>query len=311
MEARTFGERVQATVDRTLGRTPIELSSPWVFFVIAFGITWAFWIPAIFLGLTFDSALGLVFLLLGLTGPGIAGVGLMYLLYEEESRTDFWDRVTNPRRIGRRWYLAVFLYPPVTFAVAAGVDILLGGRGYFLGGWVPQLTSNPAAFLPTLLFASLPPILEELGWRGYALDQLQRTRSALAAGLILGVMWAVWHLPLFLIGGTNQHDVVGFLTLRFWLFMVGVVALSVAFTWIHNGTGGTILASIMLHSWTNFTLQTVEGTLRTDIFFYAVVLWLFVVLVTVLRGADTLTKNENIPHPSLKTLPGDERQIPH
>ncbi len=291
------------TVGRTLGKTSVSLSSPWVFFGITFAITWGFWIPAMLLGLRFDSALGLAFLLLGLTGPGIAGVGLMYLLYDDGSRKDFWDRVTNPRRIRGRWYLAVLLYPPLTFAVAAVMDIILGGRGYFVGGWVPQITTNPAAFLPTLLFSSLPPILEELGWRGYALDQLQRTRSALAAGIVLGAVWAVWHLPLFFIGGTNQHDAVGFLTTRFWLFMIGVVALSVAFTWIHNGTGGTILASIMLHSWTNFTLQTFEGTLRTDVFFYAIVLWAFVVLVVVLRGADTLTRNENIPHPTLKTEP--------
>jgi membrane protease YdiL (CAAX protease family) len=296
---------MEETVDRTLGGTSISLSSPWVFFAITFAITWGFWLPAMVLGLTFDSALGLGFLLLGLTGPGIAGVGLMYLLYDDGSRRDFWDRVTNPRRIGGRWYLAILLYPPLTFAVAAGIDILLGGSGYTLGGWVPQIASNPTAFLPTLLFSSLPPVLEELGWRGYALDQLQRTRSALSAGLILGAIWAIWHLPLFLIGGTNQHDVVGFLTLRFWLFMVGVVALSVAFTWIHNGTGGTILASIMLHSWTNFTLQTVEGTLRTDVLFYAVVLWGFVVLVTVVWGAETLTSHDDIPHPTLKTQPSD------
>lgn len=226
------------TTGRTIGNTDIEWSSPWVFFVLTFAITWGFWLPAIVFDLAFDNVLGLVLLLLGLLGPGLAGVVLMKLLYTESAQKDFWDRVTNVRRIGGRWFLAVLLYAPLTFAIAAGIDILLGGTGYFVGDWVPQLASNPAAFLPTLLFSTLPPVLEELGWRGYALDQLQRTRTALAAGLILGVIWAAWHLPLFLIEGTNQHDTVGFLTTRFWLFMIGVVALSVAFTWIHNGTGG-------------------------------------------------------------------------
>lgn len=272
-----------------------------MFFAITFAFTWAFWIPAIVLDLAFDNLLGLVLLLLGLLGPGITGVVLMKLLYTERAQRDFWDRVTNVRRIGGRWYLAVFLYAPMLFAIAAGIDIALGGTGYFFGGWVSQLTSNPAAFLPTLLFATLPPVLEELGWRGFALDQLQRTRTALAAGLILGAVWAAWHLPLFFIDGTNQHDAVGFLTTRFWLFMVGVVALSVAFTWIHNGTGGSILASIMLHSWTNFTLQTVEGTLRTDVIFYIGTLWGFVVLVAVIYGAKTLASHDDLPHPALKS----------
>ncbi|WP_255681425.1 CPBP family intramembrane glutamic endopeptidase [Natrinema sp. SYSU A 869] len=262
--------------------------------------------PAIIFDLAFDNALGLALLLLGLLGPGLSGVVFMKLQYTESAQKDFWDRVTNLRRIGLQWYLAIFLYAPVLFAIAAGIDIALGGTGYFVADWVSQLTSNPAAFLPTLLFSTLPPVLEELGWRGYALDQLQRTRTALAAGLILGVIWAVWHLPLFLIEGTNQHDAVGFLTTRFWLFMIGVVALSVAFTWIHNGTGGSILASILLHSWTNFTLQTFEGTLRTDILFYLGTLWGFVVVVTILYGAKTLARHDNIPHPALKSEPAVE-----
>lgn len=275
-----------------------------MFFAVTFAITWGFWVPAIVFDLAFDTVLGLALLLLGLLGPGLSGVAFMKLQYTESAQRDFWDRVTNIRRIGLRWYLAVFLYAPVTFAIAAVIDIALGGTGYFVADWVPQLTSNPAAFLPTLLFSTLPPVLEELGWRGYALDQLQRTRTALAAGLILGVVWAAWHLPLFLIEGTNQHDAVGFLTTRFWLFIIGVIALSVAFTWIHNGTGGSILASILLHSWTNFTLQTVEGTLRTDIIFYIGALWAFVALVTVVYGAKTLERGGNIPHPVLKSDSG-------
>jgi len=292
----------QSTAGRelTVGGRRIPLANPVVFFVVTFAITWGFWIPAIVFDLAFDNVLGLALLLLGLLGPGLTGVVLMKLLYTERAQTDFWDRVTNLRRIGGRWYLAVFLYAPITFAIAAGIDIALGGTGYFVGEWVPQLTSNPAAFLPTLLFSTLPPVLEELGWRGFALDQLQRTRTALVSGLLLGVVWAAWHLPLFLIEGTNQHDAVGFLTTEFWLFMIGVVALSVAFTWIHNGTGGSILASILLHSWTNFTLQTVEGTLRTDIFFYAGTLWAFVVVVTVLYGSQTLAGDTEIPHPTLR-----------
>lgn len=283
-----------------IGKLPLELSNPWVFFAITFAFTWTFWIPAIIFDLAFDNALGLLLLLVGLLGPGLTGVVLMKLLYTEEAQRNFWDRVTNIRRIGLQWYLAIYLYAPVLFAIAAGVDILLGGTGYFVADWVSQLTSNPAAFFPTLLFSTLPPVLEELGWRGFALDQLQRTRTALSAGLILGGVWATWHLPLFLIDGTNQHDAVGFLTTRFWLFMIGVVALSVAFTWIHNGTGGSILASILLHSWTNFTMQTVEGTLRTDFLFYAGTLWAFVAFVAIVYGVKTLARGRDVPHPILR-----------
>lgn len=57
----------------------------------------------------------------------------------------------------------------------------------------------------------------------------------------------------------------------------------------------------MLHSWTNFTLQTVEGTLRTDVIFYVGTLWGFVVLVAVIYGAKTLASHDDLPHPALKS----------
>jgi membrane protease YdiL (CAAX protease family) len=274
-----------------------------VFFAVTFAITWGFWLSAIAFDVGTDTAAGVVWLLLGLTGPGVAGVGLVYLLYDENSRKEFWNRVWDFRRIGGRWYLVILLYAPVAVAIAALIDVLLGGGGATYAAWVPQLSTNLVAFLPTLFFATLPPILEELGWRGYALDQLQRTRSALASGLILGIVWSIWHLPLFFIEGTYQHDVVGFLTMGFWLFMVGIVPLSVAFTWIHNGTGGSILASVLLHSWVNFTVQTIELTPRADVFFYTVVLFGFVALVTAIWGADILASTDEIPHPTLETKP--------
>jgi hypothetical protein len=108
-----------------------------------------------------------------------------------------------------------------------------------------------------LFFATLPPILEELGWRGYALDRLQLEWSALSASVILGVVWALWHLPLFFIEGSYQHDSVGFATTGFWLFMAGIVALSAVFTWIYNNTERSITGIIVLHGWVNFTAEII------------------------------------------------------
>lgn len=95
------------TQHRTIGNTSVSLASLWVFFAIMFAITWGFWLPAIDFDLAFDNVLGLLLLLLGLLGPGLTGVILMKLLYTESSQKDFWDRVTNIRRIGAQWYLAV------------------------------------------------------------------------------------------------------------------------------------------------------------------------------------------------------------
>ncbi len=271
------------------------VGSGWVYLAAAVAGTWAFWLPAIALGVRFDSAVGLVLLLVGLTVPGVLGIVFVYLNYDEPGRTDFWNRVTQPRRIGIRW-LAVILLVPLGIVVPAGVvDLLLGGIGPAWGEGVTEFGINPLAILPALFFATLPPILEELGWRGYALDRLQLKWSAFSASMILGVVWALWHLPLFFIEGSYQHDAVGFATTEFWLFMTGVVALSFAFTWIYNNTERSILGIIILHGWVNFTAEII---VVPDPAYYA--LWFVLAgLIVAIWGTQTMTNADEVPHPPL------------
>lgn len=267
----------------------------WVYLAVAVGGTWVFWLAAIALGVRFDSAVGLVLLLVGLAVPGVAGIAFVYLVYDERGRSDFWNRVTNPRRVGRRWLVAILLVP-LSIGLTAGVaDLLLGGIGPAWGEGVTEFGMNPLAILPALFFATLPPILEELGWRGYALDRLQLKWSALSASVILGVVWALWHLPLFFIGRTHQHDVVGVATTGFWLFMAGIVALSVAITWVYNNTERSIFGIIVLHGWVNFTAETI---VTPDPIYYG--LWFVLAgVIVVIWGAKTMRSAPEVPHPPL------------
>ena len=268
-----------------------------MFFGATFAITWGCWLSAIGLGVSFDTALGAVLLLVGLVGPGAAGVGLTYAVYDERGRTDFWNRVRQVRRIGLRWFLVILTVPVVVTVVAAILDSLLAGPGVALGEGVQEFSVNPLAMLPALFFATLPPILEELGWRGYVLDRLQLGRSALTASLLLGIVWAVWHLPLFFIAGSFQREVVGFATTGFWLFMVGIVALSVIFTWVYNHTSRSVLGIVLLHGWVNFVSETVEVADQ----FYDPVWVLLAVLVVIIWGAKTLTNGDDVPRMPLAT----------
>jgi len=271
------------------------IGSGWVYLAATVAGTWAFWLPAIALGVRFDSAIGLVLLLVGLTVPGVLGIVFVYLNYDERGRTDFWNRVTQARRFGIRW-LAVILLVPLSIAVLAGVvDLLLGGTGPAWGEGVAEFGVNPLAILPALFFATLPPILEELGWRGYALDRLQLEWSAFSVSIILGVVWALWHLPLFFIEGSYQHDAVGFATTGFWLFMTGVVALSFAFTWIYNNTERSILGIIILHGWVNFTAEII---VVPDPAYYA--LWYVLAgVIIAIWGTQTMTNADEAPLPPL------------
>lgn len=285
------------TSNRTVGRTAVTVGSPWLFLAAAVGLTWAFWLPAIVLGVSFDSAAGALLLLTGLASPGVAGVVFVYLVYDERGRTDFWNRVINVRRFGARWLVVILLVPLGVTLLAGVVEVPFGGAGPVWGEGVSRFGVDPLAILPALFFATLPPLLEELGWRGYALDRLQLRRSALSASVILGVVWSVWHLPLFFIEGSYQHDAVGFATMEFWLFMTGIVALSPTFTWIYNNTERSILGIIVLHGWVNFTAEII---VVPEIIYYPLWFVLAGVLVAML-GAKTLTTADEVPHPPLPT----------
>jgi membrane protease YdiL (CAAX protease family) len=201
-----------------------------------------------------------------------------------------------------RWFLVILLIPVGVTIVAAIADAILGGPGVVWSEAIQELGVNPLGILPALFISTLPPLLEELGWRGYALDRLQIDWSALNASLILGVVWAAWHLPLFFISGSFHYEVVGFLTVGFWLFMIGVVALSVIFTWVFNHTARSIIGVILLHGWINFVSDTIEVA---DEFYYPT--WvLLAILLTILWGAKTLTNADEVPRPPINAA--TERQ---
>jgi len=172
----------------------------WVYLAVAVGGTWLFWLPAIALGLRFDSAVGLVLLLVGLAVPGVAGIAFVYLVYDERGRSDFWNRVVNPRRVGLRWLVVILQYPGYQRSRRPRGSPPRRSRAG-VGRRRHRIRREPLAILPALFFATLPPILEELGWRGYALDRLQLKWSALSASLILQGRLGTLAPPTFLYPG--------------------------------------------------------------------------------------------------------------
>lgn len=273
-------------------KTKTALAAPWVFFVATLAWTWLIWGVAIFLGANMETAMGFVLLLLGVMGPMVTGIGFTYLTRDKEGRRDYWKRVISFKRIPARWYLVILLFVPVLNILAALLDVLTGGSGATWGEAALNLVSNPLSVIPSILFASLIPFIEELGWRGYVLDRLQEKRSALVSNLILGVVWSLWHLPMFFVQGSYQANL-GVGTLEFWLFMIGVIPLSFAFAWIYNNTRRSILAVILFHAMVNFTGEIIAITERADAI--SILLWVVAAIgIVVLCGPKTFTREKAI-----------------
>src|SRR5690606_20793238 len=127
------------------------------------------------------------------------------------------------------WLFVIAGIPAVMYAGAA----LAGTVGH------PLPFSSWWQALGALALALFLGPVEELGWRGLALPLLQRRFAPLWAGLILGVVWAVWHVPAFLIGGTPQS------AWDFLPYFAGVITISVLMTGLFNASRGSLLTPVI------------------------------------------------------------------
>lgn len=141
---------------------------------------------------------------------------------------------------------------------------------------------------------------EELGWHGFALPQLQRSYSALGASLIIGVVWAIWHIPLYFTAWSNS-------TIPFPAYLIALVALSIIFTWLYNNTGGSILLTMLMHASFNsvsglvpFSGDTVTRPFPLSVIvIYLGAIWIIALIAVGLYGRN-LTP-ESIPQSSTTT----------
>jgi membrane protease YdiL (CAAX protease family) len=229
----------------------------WLFFALTYVLSWMFWMPAALFGQDFTSSAWAIPYLLGGFGPSVAGLITVYRTRDKEGRRDFWRRVIDFRRISPRWVLFIALIFPALFAISFLLARLSGEPWPGLDT-LRHIAANPSVLLGMVVLGIVAgPLSEELGWRGFALDRLQHRWSPLVSSLILAPFWWLWHLPLFFMRGTTQQTSWGFGTREFWLFLIGIVPLSIILTWVYNRNDRSILAAILLHFAYNFTLNLV------------------------------------------------------
>ncbi|MBF2028308.1 MAG: CPBP family intramembrane metalloprotease [Oscillatoriales cyanobacterium C42_A2020_001] len=142
-------------------------------------------------------------------------------------------------RLGWRGHGVVLGLPPVILLLALVLHRAIGGTVpafFVVNHWVLL----PLSFAINLALGGA--LGEEFGWRGFLLPLLQSRLSALLASMVIGVIWAFWYLPLFLIPGQLQQH------LPFGLYVLNTIALSILFTWTYNSTGGSVFSAILLHT---------------------------------------------------------------
>lgn len=230
--------------------------APWLFLFGVLAYTWSLLgIAALMRGELFAFPKVMLYALGGL-GPIIVPGLLISLGYWDKNidrnAVAFYRRAFNPCTLPLRW-TAIILGMVLVLAVGPVLldKSVLSEQGLFDFG--------PGIFLLVgLIFGAL----EEPGWRGYAQEGLQRRMSVFWASLLVGIFWALWHLPLFFIGGTYQAGL-GIGSPAFWSFNLALIVGSPVYAWLFNAPGRVIFAPLLYHGLGNLFREMVPGVSNT------------------------------------------------
>jgi membrane protease YdiL (CAAX protease family) len=238
------------------------------FFVMAYAFSWLVWMPLV---LSEDGAgllshrwpLGLyatvpiasfvgpflsAFVMTGIT-EGREGVGRLV------RRLVLW-------RVGFRWYLFAFLGIPaiMVLSVIFLPGVMASFQGLAIEIFLPFLGLAPLAPLPLLVLFVYIFFLggaqgEEPGWRGFALPRLQRRYGPFVGSLILGPLWAMWHLPVFWVPAWNYPPTL----LNIVMFVIAAIAFTLVMTWVFNNTKGSVFIAVLVHATFDLYMALLNG----------------------------------------------------
>ena len=190
-----------------------------VFFALAFAITWAPTPFGVFMA----------------AGPLLAALVITAVVHGRRGFRELGSRMVR-WRVGWPWYAAALLIPLTVVLGTGGLNVALGAPASPVRDL--ELSSLVLIFVLRLVVPVFSPIGEEPGWRGFALPRLLADRSPFEATLFLGLIVAVWHVPLIFLADEDLPPI----------FILTTVAVTFFYTWLFIHTGGSVLMTIIAHA---------------------------------------------------------------
>jgi membrane protease YdiL (CAAX protease family) len=264
MTGRSEGLNPEAETTGTAPRNWAARHDLVLYFVLAYLLSWALW-PLVILNPTSSPLVPF--------GPLIAAVIVALLA---GGRRELWAllRQLGRWRVHPLWYVIALLGPFVLAGLTAALAVAAGAPVRGTGDYT-NWRAITFFFLSTVIILGL---FEEVGWRGFALPRLQLRLNAIWAALVLGVLWALWHLPELISDPTGQRPPVQFL--------LWALALSVIFSWLYNSTNGSLPIVIICHAAIDtagrFMLPEFVGDGYQLVWWFMVALYVLVAVIVIL-----------------------------
>jgi membrane protease YdiL (CAAX protease family) len=250
--------------------------NPWKFFLLTFAYSWIIWIPSVLDGLGIElpfsgANYSMVVVIIGAFAPLLAALTLVAREGGWKGVKTFFGQALDFHIKPVYWILALVL-PLVIhvlshyLALALGLDV---ANTLFPADSpvAPIILAIPYFFLMLVIGGGQ----EEFGWRGYAQAPLQEKIGVIPASLVIGVIWGIWHLPLWFMAG-DLHSAYSFLA-----FVMMTTSISLMYAWLYNSSGKKLIVVMFFHAMNNTAapllpfLHGIEGKPESAYWIYAAV----------------------------------------
>jgi membrane protease YdiL (CAAX protease family) len=228
------------------------------FFVLAFVGGWTVLLPTVL----FESGFGLIpidipepavmlsFIPAAMAGPALGAFVVTRMVEGKQGTRQLLRRRILRWRVAVQWYLIAIFGVPIVYFLAASLVLGAAPLNSLIEEWPFLLTSYLPKVLMVFLIVSL---WEEIGWMGFALPRLQEEYGPLWASVVLGVLWALWHLPAYFNSTQVVADKVGLGDLDRLLYLLPLLILlailtRIAMTWLFNAAAGSVIVVTLFHA---------------------------------------------------------------
>lgn len=178
--------------------------------------------------------------------PSVAGL-LLTRIYDNKSGLKELLKSAVNYRIGLQTFIIILICPVATGMLQIIIMRLTGGS-FDYSQFIKQLPS----IIPLII---LGPLSEEFGWRGFLQKRVNTEFTPVIGSIVIGVTWALWHLPLFYLPGTSQHD----FDIPFIPFFISLIFTSFIYTYVYIKSHGSLFSAILLHWVGTYIMQVISS----------------------------------------------------